>query len=393
MAAASPAAARARRAGRRMVGRAGRGRHRPGGRTRRTTRALLGQHRDPRRGGVDPQEQGVEVEASSEAMTISPSSTNRSRPPIQGFFELEGSTGSGLEVPALDVDLGPVAEDEGPEPVPLRLVAPSLAPGISGCGLASIGSMGARLETPRTDSSRPCRILPASGHLPPIPRRRRRVTGSQFLLTVGDRRLLVDCGLFQGGMEEIARNRMAFSYAADDVHAVLLTHAHNDHIGRLPASSGRDIAGRCSRPMPPRPVRDRARRQRPPAGPRRGTLGPPPPRQPRRRPASLRPPLPRPEMAAVAAQAPKPPPMHTESRPAVRPGRRPAHDRDGSTGRLRDGDADHRRRRSDFHDAGHILGSAIIELRVRDQRGTEQTIVFSGDLGRPDTPILRTRHR
>jgi metallo-beta-lactamase family protein len=42
-----------------------------------------------------------------------------------------------------------------------------------------------------------------------------------------------------------------------------------------------------------------------------------------------------------------------------------------------------------FHDAGHILGSAIIELRVRDTDGTEMTVVFSGDLGREDTPILR----
>jgi metallo-beta-lactamase family protein len=42
-----------------------------------------------------------------------------------------------------------------------------------------------------------------------------------------------------------------------------------------------------------------------------------------------------------------------------------------------------------FHDAGHILGSAIIELRVRDADGTEMTVVFSGDLGRDDTPILR----
>ncbi|MGH2456219.1 MAG: MBL fold metallo-hydrolase RNA specificity domain-containing protein, partial [Candidatus Limnocylindria bacterium] len=41
-----------------------------------------------------------------------------------------------------------------------------------------------------------------------------------------------------------------------------------------------------------------------------------------------------------------------------------------------------------FHDAGHILGSAIIELRVTDGAG-ETTIVFSGDLGRSDTPILR----
>ena len=41
-----------------------------------------------------------------------------------------------------------------------------------------------------------------------------------------------------------------------------------------------------------------------------------------------------------------------------------------------------------FHDAGHILGSAIIELRVTDGE-TAQTLVFSGDIGRTDTPIVR----
>ena len=40
-----------------------------------------------------------------------------------------------------------------------------------------------------------------------------------------------------------------------------------------------------------------------------------------------------------------------------------------------------------FHDAGHILGSAIIELRVADGDATT-TVVFSGDLGRSDTPIV-----
>src|SRR3970040_434704 len=61
------------------------------------------------------------------------------------------------------------------------------------------------------------------------------VTGSQYLLTVDTRRILIDCGMFQGGMEEIARNRMAFAHPPERVDAVLLTHAHNDHIGRLPA--------------------------------------------------------------------------------------------------------------------------------------------------------------
>jgi metallo-beta-lactamase family protein len=42
-----------------------------------------------------------------------------------------------------------------------------------------------------------------------------------------------------------------------------------------------------------------------------------------------------------------------------------------------------------FLDAGHILGSAIIRLRVQEPGGEERTIVCSGDLGRPDTPILR----
>jgi metallo-beta-lactamase family protein len=46
--------------------------------------------------------------------------------------------------------------------------------------------------------------------------------------------------------------------------------------------------------------------------------------------------------------------------------------------------------RATFLDAGHILGSAIIRLRVEDEDGgPERILVFSGDLGRPDTPILR----
>ena len=61
------------------------------------------------------------------------------------------------------------------------------------------------------------------------------VTGSQFLVTVGDRRVLVDCGMFQGSPEETERNRMPFAFEPPSVEALLLTHAHLDHCGRIPA--------------------------------------------------------------------------------------------------------------------------------------------------------------
>ena len=61
------------------------------------------------------------------------------------------------------------------------------------------------------------------------------VTGSQFLVTVGDRRVLVDCGMFQGSPEEVSRNRVPFAFDPGKLDALLLTHAHLDHCGRIPA--------------------------------------------------------------------------------------------------------------------------------------------------------------
>ena len=60
------------------------------------------------------------------------------------------------------------------------------------------------------------------------------VTGSMHLLTLGGRHLLVDCGLFQGGDELERRNRESFPFEPASLDAVLLTHAHLDHVGRLP---------------------------------------------------------------------------------------------------------------------------------------------------------------
>ena len=62
----------------------------------------------------------------------------------------------------------------------------------------------------------------------------REVTGSCFLVEVGGQRLLVECGLIQGAREDEARNREPFPFDLKQIDAVILTHAHLDHSGRLP---------------------------------------------------------------------------------------------------------------------------------------------------------------
>lgn len=60
------------------------------------------------------------------------------------------------------------------------------------------------------------------------------VTGSKYLLTVGDKRILVDCGLFQGFKQLRLRNWARIPVKPSDIDAVILTHAHIDHSGYLP---------------------------------------------------------------------------------------------------------------------------------------------------------------
>lgn len=61
------------------------------------------------------------------------------------------------------------------------------------------------------------------------------VTGSRYLIEAGGRRILVDCGLFQGFKQLRARNRKPFPVRPGSIDTVLLTHAHLDHSGYLPA--------------------------------------------------------------------------------------------------------------------------------------------------------------
>ncbi|GAA4004632.1 MBL fold metallo-hydrolase [Deinococcus rubellus] len=69
------------------------------------------------------------------------------------------------------------------------------------------------------------------------------VSGSCHLLTLGGQLVMVDCGLFQGDAALEARNREAFPFDPGDLSAVLLTHAHLDHVGRLPLLVRRGYVG------------------------------------------------------------------------------------------------------------------------------------------------------
>ncbi len=72
----------------------------------------------------------------------------------------------------------------------------------------------------------------------------RTVTGSKYLLEVNDRRVLVDCGLFQGLKELRERNWQPLPVPAATIHAVVLTHAHIDHSGFLPRLFAEGFQGR-----------------------------------------------------------------------------------------------------------------------------------------------------
>ena len=70
------------------------------------------------------------------------------------------------------------------------------------------------------------------------------VTGSRYLLDTGEKKILVDCGLFQGYKPLRLRNWAAFPIAPGEIDAAVLTHAHLDHSGYLPLLVKSGFAGR-----------------------------------------------------------------------------------------------------------------------------------------------------
>jgi len=71
----------------------------------------------------------------------------------------------------------------------------------------------------------------------------RGVTGSCHLIEVGGRRVLVDCGLYQGGRELDEENAGPFGFEPAEIDVLLLTHAHLDHCGRIPLLRKRGFRG------------------------------------------------------------------------------------------------------------------------------------------------------
>jgi metallo-beta-lactamase family protein len=177
------------------------------------------------------------------------------------------------------------------------------------------------------------------------------VTGSCHLLRFGRHRVLLDCGLFQGSARDEARNREQFPFPVSNIDAVVLSHAHIDHSGRLPllvkaGYRGPIYAQRATRDLCRIMLRDVAALQQ-----RDLQIG----RRMNRR-ASPRP-DPLYDAHDVQRTMRQFVPLEYDVRTDVLP---------GLAIRLAN--------------AGHILGAAIVECWVTEA-GASRKIVYSGDLG------------
>ena len=197
------------------------------------------------------------------------------------------------------------------------------------------------------------------------------VTGSAFLIEAASRRVLVDCGLFQGPDAD-EKNRAAIPLDARAIDAVVLTHAHIDHSGLLPLLVQRGYRGpvyttRATADLLGVMLPDSAHVQDSNAAWRRESAVREPP-------------------------------------PRVRDGARgrAARDLDGPLYSVRDAVAALRRLEVvgygvvqeivpgiafTFRNAGHILGSAITEFALGSGAAARR-LVFSGDLGQPGRPVM-----
>lgn len=186
------------------------------------------------------------------------------------------------------------------------------------------------------------------------------VTGSAYLVETDRARILVDFGQFQGGRKIEARNRMPVGLKPSRLDAVLLTHGHLDHCGRLPLLAKRGYRGKvlataASTEMAGLILRDAAKIQLHETE-----------RTNRKR--------------ERAGQKPVEPLFTREDAEAILECFRPAGYE--QTVEVAKGVT------ATFVEAGHMLGSSSIILEVNEE-GQSRRVIFSGDIGPRGLPILR----
>ena len=185
----------------------------------------------------------------------------------------------------------------------------------------------------------------------------RQVTGSAHLLEINGRRILLDCGLFDSNRLDPDSPNRRFTFEPRDLDAVIVSHAHNDHIGRIPCLVRAGYGGpiyttRATGDIISVMLRDSARIQREEL--RNAHLSHP-------QSAPLDPLF---ELADVEWVVEKLHRLPYEEATEIVPGVSLT-----------------------YHDAGHILGSASIQIDYEED-GRKRRFVFTGDLGRRNTGLL-----
>ena len=187
----------------------------------------------------------------------------------------------------------------------------------------------------------------------------RTVTGSNFLVEAAGAKFLVDCGMYQGSAEEEYQNEEPFAFDVQEIDFVLLTHAHIDHSGRIPKLynegyrnpiyAHKATCDLCSLMLPDSGhIQEMESEWKNKKRERKG-------------------------------QKPLPP-MYTaeEAARSLEIFKQVKYDE------LIEITPDIHVR---FNDAGHMLGSSIIEVWTKEN-GKEEKAVFTGDLGNNDIPLL-----
>lgn len=190
----------------------------------------------------------------------------------------------------------------------------------------------------------------------------REVTGSCHLLECAGKRLLIDCGMYQGGRELVEENSQPFGFDVESIDYLLLTHAHLDHCGRIPLLARHGFRGEiiatdatCELArvvmLDSAHVQEEEARYRAKRGRRRN--------------------------GGEGIE-----PLYTlldALNSLAFFGRRARY---GEPLDLAPG------LRVRFLDAGHILGSASLHIEA-EERGQPRSLLFSGDLGNAGRPLLR----